>query len=303
MTSMGGDKRRWHKITLVVPPPWKEVLPHFLEEMGFSGLWLDEERQPPHRLILRAYLQEGLWQPDMQEQLRAHLKELSCIFPDSRQEPELHIGLIDEEDWASKWLPFFQPLKIGSVWIRPSTKSVRLSESEQEIILDPGQAFGTGHHESTQLCLESMLLLRPFLEDGTPILDLGTGSGILAMFAAKIGFRNVVALDVDHVATETAVRNISANGLEDSIEIRNESLESTEERFGLILANLSVSLFQNLAEELRLHLDKDGWLVAGGFLSGETNTLIQTFRAIGLELTHQKTKNDWGCLILQLKQP
>jgi ribosomal protein L11 methyltransferase len=163
----------------------------------------------------------------------------------------LHIGLIDEEDWASKWLPFFQPLKIGSVWIRPSTKSVRLSESEQEIILDPGQAFGTGHHESTQLCLESMLLLRPFLEDGTPILDLGTGSGILAMFAAKIGFRNVVALDVD------------------------ESLESTEERFGLILANLSASLLQNLAEELRLHLDKDGWLVAGGFLSGETNTFVR----------------------------
>jgi ribosomal protein L11 methyltransferase len=303
MTTMGGDKRRWHKITLIVPPPWKEVLPHFLEEMGFSGFWLDEERQPPHRLILRAYLQEGLWQPGMQEQLWAHLKELSCIFPDSCQEPELHIGLIDEEDWASKWLPFFQPFKIGPVWIRPSTRSVRPSAHKQEIILDPGQAFGTGHHESTQLCLESILLLRPFLEDGTPILDLGTGSGILAMFAAKTGFRNVVALDVDDVATETAVRNISANGLEDSIEVRNESLESTEERFGLILANLSASLLQNLAEELRLHLDKDGWLVAGGFLSGETNTLIQTFRAIGLELTHQKTKNDWGCLILQLRQP
>ncbi|MBW2173912.1 MAG: 50S ribosomal protein L11 methyltransferase [Deltaproteobacteria bacterium] len=300
---MGGDKRRWHKITLVVPPPWKEVLPHFLEEMGFSGLWLDEERQPPHRLILRAYLKEGLWQPGMQEQLRVHLKELSCIFPVSRQEPELHIGLIDEEDWASKWLPFFQPLKIGPVWIRPSTRSVPPSAHKQEIILDPGQAFGTGHHESTQLCLESILLLRPFLEDGTRILDLGTGSGILAMFAAKIGFRNVVALDVDHVATETAVRNISANGLQDSIEVRNESIESAEERFGLILANLSAPLLQNLAEELRLHLDKHGRLVAGGYLSGETNTLIQTFRATGLELTHRKTKNDWGCLILQLRQP
>jgi len=123
------------------------------------------------------------------------------------------------------------------------------------------------------------------------------------MFAAKVGLRNVVALDVDHVATETAVRNISANGLEDSIETRNESIESTEERFGLILANLSASLLQNLAAELRLHLDKDGWLAAGGFLSGETNALIQTFRATGLELTHQKTKNDWGCLILQLRQP
>jgi len=141
---MGGDKRRWHKITLVVPPPWKEVLPHFLEEMGFSGLWLDEEQQPPHRLILRAYLQEGLWQPDMQEQLRAHLKELSSIFPDSRQEPELHVGLIDEEDWASKWLPFFQPFKIGSVWFGHQHASKRLSL----ILVRPLEPVITNPHSS-----------------------------------------------------------------------------------------------------------------------------------------------------------
>jgi ribosomal protein L11 methyltransferase len=298
---MGGDKPRWHEITLKVPHPWHEVLPYFLEEIGCSGLWIDEEVRPPNRLILRAYLPEERWKQNVQEQLLARLKALPDIFSESYQKAELSIRLIDEEDWASKWLPFFQPLKIGSVWIRPSQRSVPLSAGEQEIILDPGQAFGTGHHASTQLCLESILLLRPLLEDDTPVLDLGAGSGILAIFAARVGFRNVLALDTDPLAVETARRNFTANELEHIIRVSKASLESTG-RFGLILANLSASLHQNLAKEVSLHLNKDGWLVAGGFLADEVAELIRSFRARGLELTHQKMKNEWGCLIFQVRQ-
>jgi ribosomal protein L11 methyltransferase len=292
-------KQLWREITLVVPHLWNEVLPHFLEEMGFSGFWLDEEGRPPYRLVLRTYLPEELWEPYMQKDLEAHLRELSCIFRTSPQEGEIEMRVIDEEDWASQWLPFFQPLKIGFVWIRPSAKSVLLAAGEQEIVVDPGEAFGTGHHESTQLCLESIFLLRPFLEDKASVLDLGTGSGILAMFAAKVGLRNILALDIDSVAIETALRNITTNGLENFIRVSNDTLRSVTKRFHLILANLSVSLLQNLAEELTLHLETDGRLVAAGFLAGETDELLRSFCAKGLEVTHQKQKNDWVCLILR----
>jgi ribosomal protein L11 methyltransferase len=185
------------------------------------------------------------------------------------------------------------------VWIRPSAKSVLLAAGEQEIVVDPGEAFGTGHHESTQLCLESIFLLRPFLEDKASVLDLGTGSGILAMFAAKVGLRNILALDIDSVAIETALRNITTNGLENFIRVSNDTLRSVTKRFHLILANLSVSLLQNLAEELTLHLETDGRLVAAGFLAGETDELLRSFCAKGLYFTHKKNKNDWVCLILR----
>lgn len=298
---MGGDKPRWHEITLAVPHPWNEVLPHVLEDMGISSLWLDEEEKLPRRLILRGYLPEGLWKPNMEEQLRVYLRELSYIFPERSQEAELNVRLVDEEDWSSQWLPFFEPFKIGSVWIRPSQKSVRLSAGEQEIIVDPGQAFGTGQHESTQLCLESILLLRPSLEDEAAILDLGTGSGILAMFAAKVGFKKILALDIDPVASETALTNITTNELESVIEVRNEPFESIGKRFGLILANLSISLHQELAEELSLHLERKRWLVASGFLMSEAEALIQSFGAKGLGLAYQKAKNEWACLIFQAR--
>lgn len=271
-----------------------------MEEKGFSGLWLDEEGEAPHRLLLRAYLREELWEPCILEQLMVQLRELSCIFPASPHEAELSMCVIEEEDWASNWLPFFQPLKIGSVWIRPRLKRVRLSPGEQEIILDPGQAFGTGHHECTQLCLEAILLLRPSLEDDASVLDLGTGSGILAMFAAKAGFRNILALDIDPVAVETALRNISANGLERFIQVSSEPLKSIRKPFKLILANLSAPLLNNLADEIRIHLESDGWLVVAGFLTGETDALLQSFYAKGLELAHQEIKNDWECLVLKI---
>lgn len=296
---MTGDKRRWHEITLVVPHPWGEVLPSLLEDMGCSGSWLDEEEKPPHRLIIRTYLQEGMWRPHMRNQLEAELNHLSRIFPHSHQDAEFRARSIDEEDWASKWLPFFHPLKIGSVWIRPSEKRIQVSDGEQEIILDPGQAFGTGRHESTQLCLESIIQLRSSLEDDAPVLDLGTGSGILAMLAAKVGFRNILALDIDTVAVKVALRNVTMNGLADFIQVRKGYLQSTEESFCLILANLSASLHQSLAGELKLHLKKDGWLVAGGFLNREADAVIGSFQARGLEVTHQNVRNDWGCLILK----
>jgi ribosomal protein L11 methyltransferase len=292
-------KQRWREITLVVPHLWDEILPHFLQEMGFSGLWIDEEGKPPNRLVLRTYLPEKAWEPYMPEQLEGYLKELSRIFGIGPQEAELGIRVIDEEDWASKWLPFFQPLKVGFVWIRPSRKSVHIAAGEQEIVIDPGQAFGTGHHETTRLCLESILQVRPFLQDEASVLDLGTGSGILAMFAAKVGFRNILALDIDRVAVETALRNIKINRLEDFIRVSNEPLESIKKRFGLILANLSFPLLENLAKELRLHLVTDGRLVVSGILTGETDELLLSLYAKGLELTHQKSKNDWECLILR----
>jgi ribosomal protein L11 methyltransferase len=292
-------KQRWHEVTLVIPRLWNELLPEFLKEKGFSGAWLEEEKEPPHRLILRSYLPEGAWQPGLEEEIEYYLDQLSSVFPAGQQKPEVKARLVDEEDWASKWVSLFHPFKIGSVWIRPSLKNVHLSPGEQEIVLDPGEAFGTGLHESTQLCLQSVSLLRPSMGDNAAVLDLGTGSGILAMFAAKLGFRNILALDIDPVAVETAKRNITMNGLERFIQVSNEPLSSVKERFALILANLSATIHQTIAEEIRFHLEADGWLVAGGLLAGEGATLSRSWPEAELELKHHITLNDWECLILK----
>jgi ribosomal protein L11 methyltransferase len=284
---------------MAVPRLWNEVLPAFLEERGFSGAWVEEEKGAPHKLILRSYLSEGKWTAGLQEEIEAYLDKLASIFPTGPQKPDVKTRLIDEEEWATKWTSLFQPFRVGPVWIRPSVKSVHLSPGEQEIVLDPGGAFGTGLHESTQLCLKSVLLLRPNIDENASVLDLGTGSGILAMFAAKSGFRDILALDIDPVAVETARRNIAANRLEHFIQVSSEPLSLIKKRFALIVANLSATIHQGIAREIRFHMEANGWLIAGGLLAGEGTTLSGLWHAIGLKLVDQTTQNDWECLILR----
>jgi ribosomal protein L11 methyltransferase len=280
-----------------------EALPAFLQEKGFSGLWIDEEEKTPYRAVLRAYFLEEDWEPGVEGQLDLHLKELSRIFPAAFEGGVISKNVIEEEDWVSRWLPFFEPLKIGSVWIRSSQTAIRLGEDEQEIVMDPGQAFGTGHHESTQLCMESILRLRPLLEDDALVLDLGTGTGILAMFAAKVGLRNILALDTDPVAVETAQGNLSANGVKAFVEINTQPLEFIAQRFALILANLSTSILEELCEELKRHMVMGGWLVVSGLLTGDTDVVVKSFSSRGLEVIHQKNKNEWACLVFRRPTP
>ncbi len=297
--------RRWVELTIRSADHLllNEALPAFLQEKGFSGLWIDEEERPPYRAVLRAYFLEEDWERGVEGQLDLHLKELSRIFPAAFEGGVISKSVIEEEDWVSRWLPFFEPLKIGSVWIRSSQTAIRLAEDEQEIVLDPGQAFGTGHHESTQLCMESILRLRPLLEDDALVLDLGTGTGILAMFAAKVGLRNILALDTDPVAVETAQGNLSANGVKAFVEINTQPLEFVAQRFALILANLSTSILEELCEELKRHMVMDGWLVVSGLLTGDTDVVVKSFSSRGLEVIHQKNKNEWACLVFRRPTP
>jgi ribosomal protein L11 methyltransferase len=292
-------KKRWFEMTLLVPVLWTEILPAFLQEKGFSGLWIDSEKDPPHRAVVRAYLPEKIWTSSLGKQIERYLKGLSVLLPVESQRPQMQENIIEEEDWASSWLPFFEPLKFGSVWIRPKAKPVVLADGEQEIVIDPGQAFGTGHHETTELCLESILRLENSLDHGASVLDLGTGSGILAMFAATVGFTNILALDIDPVAVEIAQKNVSANKLQPFVHVDSRPLVSVQTRFDLTLANLSASAFVIVCEQVTSHIKKGGWLVASGILADEVKGLIGLFADMGLDLVDTVIKKEWACIILQ----
>ncbi len=292
-------KKHWVEITFVIPYAWAEILPGFLEELGFSGLWMDEERDRPEKSVIRAYMAQEHWDPALEQRIKGHLANLSDIFSRPGEQGDVRVRVIEEEDWASKWLPFFEPLKIGSVWIRPTQKSIVLAEDEQEIILDPGQAFGTGHHATTQMCMEATVRLGADLERDAPILDLGTGSGILAMLAARIGFTSILALDVDPVALETARKNLVVNGLEEVIQLDTVSLDCVEASFRLVLANLSASILKVLGKEITSHVEPRGWVAVSGILCAEAGHVERFLSATGLTCTDRREQDEWACLVFR----
>lgn len=287
--------RRWKEVRLVIPVPWLEAIAADLQALGFSGLWIDEPAEKDGASVIRCYLPETEWHPDVLGKLNLRLNLLSRFFACEPPSAHLDVKTIEEEDWASKWLPFFTPFQVGHVWIRSSRKSVRLKNGEQEIIIDPGQAFGTGHHETSRLCMEAILRLSSGSTVGADMLDLGTGTAILAMFAVMVGLKDVIAADIDPSAVETAQKNLARNGMSPLVHLFTGSLNALRARFDLIVANLSFSALTELSGMFAERLRKGGQVVVSGFLQHELEPLSEAFSAQRLRCVEVRTANEWVC--------
>jgi ribosomal protein L11 methyltransferase len=207
-------------------------------------------------------------------------------------------GLVDvtsteiPDDWADRWRDFHEPLLIGErLWVRPSWEPEHADAVD--VVVDPGQAFGTGAHPTTRMCLELLLELA---EDGAggPLADLGTGSGVLAIAAAKLGFQPVIACDTERAALDAAAANAAANGVELELVRANLRAESPPVA-PTVLANLTAPILREVAARLE---EVPRALVCSGLLAAEAGEVSDAFAARGLTDRARRTRGDWVALLL-----
>jgi ribosomal protein L11 methyltransferase len=198
------------------------------------------------------------------------------------------------DDWADRWQDFHKPLLVGDrLWLRPSWEAPR--DGAIDVVVDPGQAFGTGAHPTTRLCLELLLELAAAGEPTGPLTDLGTGSGVLAIAAAKLGWSPVSGYDHEEAAIEAASTNAKANG----VAIELERLNLREGLPGLApvtVANLTAPILQLVAEQL----DAPGprTLILSGLLPTELDDVAAAFAVAGLRERQRRLDGDWAALLL-----
>src|SRR4051794_17978579 len=205
---------------------------------------------------------------------------------DLRTIGELTTRLVHESDWAEAWKAHFPVLRVGRrIVIRPTWLTHEPRADDVVLDLDPGMAFGTGLHPTTRLCLAEMETVadRGAL-DGARVLDVGCGSGILAIAAAKLGAAHVLGLDIDPIAIEATDANAARNGLGDRIRARRGSLPSGEAGHDVVLANLIASILIELAPALRDELRPDGTLLASGIFVDREGDVRRAFESAGLEV-------------------
>lgn len=209
----------------------------------------------------------------------------------------VELGRVKKEDWSESWKKHFQPIEIGSrLLVKPSWSRRPAKRGQAVVILDPGLSFGTGQHPTTWFCLRQLVNFRRD-GDAQSMLDLGTGSGILAIAAAKLGYRPVVALEVDPAATQIARRNCGRNRVGGVVSVQLKDVSKTSPRrlgrFDLVCANLSDDLLIAECGRIAACLKREGRLVLAGILARRFAEVVRHYETAGFRLVGMRVEKEW----------
>lgn len=308
---MGKEERIWLEISTVVPAELADAVGNFfIETTGHGVKFEDLEPHPEEGPLVRVvgYLAPEQAETGLIKKIYAYLTSLEEMHPGALKFP-LETRPLPEEDWACAWQAYFKPHRIGKrLVIKPSWEVYVPEKDEIVIEIDPGRAFGTGHHPSTYLVLERMeeLFEELFNPSGLApsVLDVGTGTGILAIAAGKLGAKEVVAIDVDPEAAEVARENVLRNHLHEKVFVSTTPVWDILSGFDLICANISAYELELMAEKLTELLNSGGHLLLSGFLKEEAEKLKKKYEALGLRLKLERVDpefEEWA--LLDLKKP
>jgi ribosomal protein L11 methyltransferase len=286
----------WLQVSVQVDPELAEAVADVLSRYAPGGVAIETQGQdhsaPTQAVTVNAYLPIGPDTPRVRRQVEEALWHLGQIAPI----PRPGFSRVAEADWAEAWKEHYHPLRVGRrTVIKPTWREFNAAPGDIVVELDPGMAFGTGLHPTTQMCLET---LEEKVRDGIRVLDLGTGSGVLALVAAKLGAANVLALDTDPVAVTAAQENVQRNAVGDRIMVAQGSLDQVTDTYDLVVVNILAKVIVALAREgLAERVQPGGDWVTAGIIEPQVAEVTAALETAGLRMTEQKQISDWVTLI------
>lgn len=283
----------WLEVTVTTAPPAVEAIADIFLEARSGGV--AETSLPSGLVRLRGYLPVGPATRVTLLAIRRRIRALPACGLDAGP-ARLRTREIDGAGWAEAWKDYFRPFAVGRLWIAPTWDRTPPPPGSAAIRLDPGLAFGSGLHPSTRLCLE---VLAGHLRGGEVVFDVGTGSGILAIAAARLGAARVLAIDVDPVAVKVAGTNVAHNAAGDRVTVRKgDMLRGVKGRAHLITANLTADLHLALLPAARPRLRPAGILAASGIAQDRLPAVRSAARAAGFAIAATRRRGEWRCLVL-----
>ncbi len=250
----------------------------------------------PQDVLVKGWFAQDGHTHDVLASLRASLATLKAEGFDCGA-LALDTAAVADEDWAENWKQYYKPFRIGEkLVVKPSWEPFEPGQGDVVVELDPGMAFGTGTHETTFMCME---LLQKHLQPGQRVMDVGTGSGILAIAAAKLGASRVLAVDIDPDAVRVAKENIDKNGVADTVRaVLGDLVKGETMPCDLAVANIVADAICMLAGPLTRHLKPQGLLICSGIIREREVDVLAAARAAGYAVADRLTKGEWVALAL-----
>lgn len=311
----------WNEITIHTSEEAVEMISNFLHEAGAGGVSIEESGSlnkprdtsygqwydrplndiPEGQAIIKGYFAEEVDMDSIRSQIEPRVEQLRTFDIDPG-EVKYELKTVNEDDWANAWKQYFKPLRVSDrLTIKPTWEDYEpASEDEKIIELDPGMAFGTGTHPTTSLCLRT---LESVIKGGEEVIDVGTGSGILAIGAVKLGAKHVLALDLDPVAVSSARENTRLNELEERITIKESDLLSvlnaSDPTLGiqlpvkLVVANILAEIILLFIDDVYKALEPGGTYIASGIWKNKEEVVETALKAAGFEIAEIRRDEDW----------
>ncbi len=305
--TMVPQKEKWLQIEIVLPTELSDAVSNFLMESGAQGVSQEQAEhqgggfaEDASRETLKAYLPGDVRVESRLASLQDYLDDLGRLFPDLPR-AAWRTDWIADADWGEAWKKYFKPLRVTkNIIIKPTWERYGPGGHDIVIEIDPGMAFGTGQHPSTRMCLQAMedLILQDRAARSRRVLDVGTGTGILGIAAAKLGAGNVTCVDIDKQAVAIAGENIRMNGVEERVTVLYRDVATIHETFDLIVANLTAKMLVKLRPQLISLLSRGGYLVMSGIIEQNREDMEHNFFAEPFAVHRTITEKEWLCYVL-----
>lgn len=315
----------WKEITIHTTEEAVEMISNFLHEAGAGGVTIEEHVDnnkprdtslgqwfeiPPNDIPegeakISGYFPEGLNIEEVVQEVSTRIQELKGYDIDPGA-AEISVRDVSEDDWANNWKQYFKPLRVSErLTIKPTWEDYTPEAGEHIIELDPGMAFGTGAHPTTSLCLRT---LEDVIREGDEVIDVGTGSGILAIGACRLGASRVLALDLDPVAVSSATENSRLNKLEERIQVVESDLLSVIKGEGsadvmvqlpvrVVVANILAEIILLFIDDVYQALTPGGYYIASGIYKNKEQAVEEALIAAGFELEQTAREEDWVAFV------
>lgn len=306
---------KWSEFSIHTTEEAVEPVCNLLHEAGASGVVIEDpidlvkdwgvhfgeiyqlspDDYPEEGVIIKAYFPVNSFLAETIEEIKEAINGL-LMYDIDLGHNNIQLAEVHEEEWATAWKKYYKPVKVSSsITITPTWEEYTPTEEETVIELDPGMAFGTGTHPTTVLCIQA---LDKVIKGGEQVVDVGTGSGVLSIAAAKLGAKKVLALDLDYVAVESASQNVLLNRVDDIVSVKqNHLLEGLEDQYEVIVANILAEVIIRFVQDAAAVLKPNGTFITSGIIKRKKQEVKDALIAGGFAIEEIVEMDDWVAFI------
>lgn len=312
---------KWIEVTIKTTTEAVEAITNILDELRTGGVMIEDPKdflfQKNNELdwdyveeevfnksgqdgvLIKTYISEERNVVEVVENIKHRVLSLRDFGIDIG-EGSVSLGQVNESDWANEWKKYYKPTKVGQrIVVKPTWEDYKRENGELIIELDPGMAFGTGTHETTSMCIRE---LEKYVNEDSKVFDIGCGSGILAIAAAKLGAKEVLAVDLDEVAVKVSKENVEENNVSDSVEVRHGNLmDVVKDRADVVVANIIADIIKILAKDVHNFMKKDAVFISSGIILDKVDEVKESLIENGFEIIDIKKLGEWSAIVSKLK--